>query len=357
MEAYWCWLCGLEGFYRPHIKALLQRFETPKGVYEATDQEIEGCPWLTAKQKQSLKKGKRDENFWHGLEKRGIQFISARHPNYPKRLLEIWDYPYGLFYRGRLPENEKQAIAIVGARSCSDYGRRYAREIAKSLASCGVQIISGMALGIDCSSQSAALEAGGESFAVLGCGVDVCYPRNNRELYRKLELQGGILSEYPPGTQPLARHFPIRNRIISGLAQTVLVIEARERSGSLITADCALEQGRDVMAVPGRITDPVSAGCNRLIAQGAGIILSVEYLLELLCISPCGVKNTKINQIPLETKEKLVYSCVDLQPVSLEEIIMKTHLSPQEAMGILTTMLLKGYVQEPMKNHYIKSSP
>lgn len=355
METYWCWLCGQKGIYRSHLQGLLQYFQTPRDIYEATDAELDRCGFLTPKQRQSLKNAKRDDNFWYALEAQGIQFISAGHPDFPQSLLDIPDCPYGLFYKGRLPQMGRQTAAMVGARGCSYYGRKMAEEIAAALVDLGVQIVSGMALGIDCHSQSAALSAGGDSFAVLGCGVDICYPSRNRELYRKLEEQGGILSEYPPGTQPLAHHFPVRNRLISGLSQVVLVIEAREKSGSLITADCALEQGKDVMAVPGRIGDPLSSGCNRLIAQGAGIILSVKDLLDLLEAPSGGIKNTKNNQIPLETKEKLVYSCLDLQPVSLEELILRTRLQAPEVMSILTSLLLKGYAQEPMKNYYAKS--
>lgn len=355
MEKYWCWLCSQKELYRPQIGGILQRFGNPKAAFEASDREIESCAFLTDTQRASLKREKR-EDCWYGLEKKGIKFISAEHPGYPKRLKEIPDYPYGLFFKGRLPLDQRPSVAIVGARKCSFYGKDMAEKLAAALARSGIQVISGMALGIDSYSQAEALEAGGESFAVLGCGVDICYPRRSEKLYRKLEEMGGILSEFPPGREPLPRHFPIRNRIISGLSETVLVIEARERSGSLITADLALEQGRDVLAVPGRLTDPVSAGCNRLIEQGAGIILSVEHLLTSLNGSVCPVKNKKNNEIPLETKEKLVYSMVDFQPVSLGEIIQNAKLPAQEAMQILAVLMLKGYVEEPMKNYYKKTN-
>lgn len=355
MEKYWRWLCSRKELYRPQIAGILKYFKNPKAVFEASDREIESCIFLTEVQKRCLKEGKR-EDCWYGQEQRGIRFISAEHPDYPKRLKEIPDYPYGLFYKGRLPLDIRPSVAVVGARKCSFYGRDMAGKIAAALAHNGIQVISGMALGIDSYSQSQALEAGGESFAVLGCGVDICYPAGNERLYRQLEEMGGILSEFPPGRKPLPHHFPIRNRIISGLSETVLVIEARERSGSLITADLALEQGRDVMAVPGRLTDPVSAGCNRLIEQGAGIIWSVEQLMMSLNGSVPPAKNKKNNQIPLETKEKLVYSCVDFQPVSLGGIIQNTNLPAQEVMQILAALMLKGYVEEPMKNYYKKTN-
>lgn len=356
METYWCWLCSRKELYRPHLKKLLTYFETPKAVFEAPDRELDKCTFLGTAQRECLKEGKREDNIWHETEKAGIRFISAEHEDYPGRLREIPDYPYGLFLKGRLPGREEYPVAMVGARRCSSYGKRMSEKMAEALASCGVSIISGMALGIDSFSQQAALDAGGSSYGVLGCGADVCYPQRNRKLYERLIEQGGIISEFPPGREPLAHHFPIRNRIISGMAESVLVIEARERSGSLITADLALDQGREILAVPGRIGDTLSGGCNRLIGQGAGIILSVDHLLEILSLSAGNRKNTKNYKIPLETKENLVYSCVDFQPVSLDGILQKTNLPVQEVMGILAVMVLKGYIEEPMKNYYIKTN-
>lgn len=201
---------------------------------------------------------------------------------YPERLTQIQRPPELLYGCGRLPTADRKAVAIVGARGCSGYGRRMAEWFGSRLAAEGVTIISGMAEGIDGISQRAALAAGGDSTAVLGCGVDICYPAANRDLYRQLAGSGCLISEYAPGSRPEAWHFPQRNRIISGLADLVLVLEAREKSGSLITAEYALEQGKDVFALPGRVGDPLSAGCNRLIREGAGSALSPEDILFAL---------------------------------------------------------------------------
>lgn len=204
-------------------------------------------------------------------------------PGYPERLKNISGAPEELYVLGRLPEEDRLSVAVIGARDCSEYGKYVAREIGAVLGSNNISVVSGMARGIDGISQEAALNAGGNSFAVLGCGVDVCYPEANRQLYERLKISGGILSEYPPGSPALAWHFPPRNRIVSGLADVVAVIEARVKSGTLITVDMALEQGREVYAAPGRMTDRLSDGCNRLIKQGAGILLSPEeFLRELL---------------------------------------------------------------------------
>lgn len=202
---------------------------------------------------------------------------------YPKRLTDIAGAPRELYVLGRLPEEERLSVAVIGARECSEYGRCVARELGAVLGGNGITVVSGMARGIDGISQEAALDAGGSSFGVLGCGVDICYPKENRQLYERLQISGGVLSEYAPGTGACAFHFPPRNRIVSGLADVVVVVEARMKSGTLITVDMALEQGREVYVVPGRVTDRLSDGCNHLIRQGAGILLSPEeFLRELL---------------------------------------------------------------------------
>lgn len=211
-----------------------------------------------------------------------IRFITSFEEEYPERLRNIPDAPAGLYARGRLPVKKEIAVAVIGSRDCSDYGKYVAERLGTFLGQSGVTVVSGMARGIDGISQWAALEAGGTSIGVLGCGVDICYPAGNSTLFQRLLEQGTVFSEYPPGTPPRAMNFPARNRIVSGLADAVVVVEARNRSGTLITVDMALEQGREVFVVPGRVTDRLSDGCNRLIKQGAGILLSPEELLEEL---------------------------------------------------------------------------
>lgn len=211
-----------------------------------------------------------------------ISFVTPFDRIYPERLKGIPDAPAGLYVMGKLPAEPDIAVAVIGARDCSDYGRYVAEKLGTFLGERGVTVVSGMARGIDGISQWAALEAGGSSIGVLGCGVDICYPAKNRKLYDRLLEQGAVLSEYPPGTPPRPMNFPARNRIVSGLADGVVVVEARDKSGTLITVDMALEQGREVFVVPGRITDGLSTGCNKLIKQGAGILTSPEEMLEEL---------------------------------------------------------------------------
>ena len=290
------------------------------------------------------------------LEQQQVRFVTMLNHEYPERLQHISSPPYALFIKGTLPKEDRKSVAIVGARECTPYGEMMAREFAKALARQGVQIISGMARGVDSAGQSGALEVGGESFGVLGCGVDICYPREKIELYMHLQEQGGIISEFPLGTKPLPQYFPARNRIISGLADTILVMEAKEKSGSLITADTALEQGKDVYALPGPINSRLSMGCNRLIRQGAGILLSPEELLVELGICRINEKeNDGQIKLILETGEELVYSCLGLQPQNLDCLFNVTKIPIPELLDILMRLQLRGVVKEISKNYYVRA--
>lgn len=285
----------------------------------------------------------------------GISFVTLEDETYPEKLRQIPDAPYALYIKGRLPDENQKRIAIVGARMCSEYGRAVAVRLAKSLAARGICVVSGMARGIDTAGHTGALEADGITCAVLGCGVDICYPKSNEQLYHNILERGCILSEYPPGTQPLPTLFPQRNRIISGLSDAVVVVEAKARSGSLITADQALEQGRDVYAVPGRIYDTLSAGCNGLIRQGAGMISSIEDFVKELDVSEINeYRQEKLENLLLEKEESLVYSCVDLRPRNVEELLQKTKLSMPVLAQILAQLQQKGYITETFKNYYIR---
>ena len=275
--------------------------------------------------------------------------------SYPEQLRNIVDAPYSLYVKGKLPDFSKKRVAIVGARMCSDYGKTMAERIAEKLACCGAEVISGMARGIDAYGHIGALKAGGDTFAVLGCGVNVCYPRTNQKLYESILAQGGIISEYPPDTEPIAQLFPARNRIISAFSDVVVVVEAKERSGSLITADFALEQGKDIYAVPGRSTDALSQGCNNLIRQGAGILNSVEdFAKDLeLCMKVDAVQES-FNKLLLEKDESLVYACLSLRPKSMEDLLKKTGFPMPQLADILQRLIQKDFITESFKNYYIR---
>lgn len=350
----WIWMCSLPGFYRKDFKRLLQYFCSPEKIHAAEKKEIELLPFLDEKQKKSLSDWRNTgtKEIRNKMEKSGIKFISCVEKEYPQSLLQLTDYPYGLFYLGELPQQEERCVAVVGARMCTGYGKQMASQIAEILAEHQIAVVSGMANGIDGVAQSSCLSVGGKSYAVTGCGVDICYPYDHRSLYQELKKKGGILSEYPPGTKALPYHFPMRNRIISGLCESVIVVEAKKKSGSLITADLALEQGRDVLAIPGRMEDPLSEGCNHLIAQGAGIITSMENLKQHLGIEE-NRKKRKKNNNKLASSENMVYICLDFRPKSLTDIVENVKLPVQKVMSILTELQIKGLVEEVSQNYYI----
>lgn len=300
------------------------------------------------------------EKEYEKLRCRAISLVTKEEEGYPERLRTIPDAPWALYYAGRLPV-EGRSVAVIGARDCTEYGRHMAKEFGAYLAENGVQIISGMARGIDGISQEAALWKDGYSLGVLGCGVDVCYPECNRPLYEKLLEKGGICSEYPPGTAPRAMLFPPRNRIISGLADAVLVIEAREKSGTLITVDMALEQGRDVYALPGRTTDPLSLGCLRLIRQGAGLVCTPQQLLDELqggtkCMRLCEQQELVFLE---ESLEKL-YRLLDYEPQSASVLILRYQAAYQENISLpelldgLLRLCVLGYVVQTAGTYFTK---
>ena len=287
-----------------------------------------------------------------------IRQISSKSAEYPQKLNNYPKMPEILFAKGNLPDAKKPTAAIVGARACSPYGRIQAFRYAKILSSAGVQIISGMAYGIDAEAHKGALEGGTPTYAVLAGGVDICYPSGNRPLYdRILRENGGILSEQPPGMRARNYFFPARNRIISGLADLVLIVEAREKSGSLITAQWALDQGKIVYAVPGAVNEALSMGCHKLIYDGAGIAYSPEILLRELGLN-CEnkVKSPEKNDLGLASDLKLVYSCLDLRPKSTDFLIQKTGLPPRQVGSLLLELKLSGLIREIGRHYYIKET-
>lgn len=335
-QPFFYWLCGVEGIGDVTLRRLIDEVGVPEKIYYATKEELsmlEERRILGKKQLSNLKRARSNANVYSAydrLNEEKIRMIPFYHPEYPKKLLNIPDPPGVLFVKGRLPDPDKKSLAIIGARNCSGYGMRMAEEFAGFLGRNGIPIISGMARGVDGISQMASIKAGGASFGILGCGVDICYPEQNRGLYDELAQKGGVISPYMPGTKPQSSFFPPRNRIISGLSDAILVIEARDKSGTMITVDMALEQGREVYALPGRVGDPVSEGCNRLIAQGAGIALSPEALLaEIYGMSECenikcAEKNEELKDYKLPSHfseiERQIYEILDDYPKTLEEI-------------------------------------
>lgn len=329
-KAYIHWLYQAAGMGSRGFLRSLSSFGTPRELYRLTisgvlSEKVSERFQKKVAQMSEFTRGYDVAGAYGRMRERGIFLVTEGEPRFPRRLSRIPDKPYALYCAGKLPQEGKKAVALIGARDCTAYGRYMAQQYGAAFAKEGVQVISGMARGIDGIGQTAALEEGGYSLGVLGCGVDICYPRGNRELYEALLSGGGVCSEYPPGIEPRAVLFPPRNRIISGLCDAVLVVEAREKSGTLITVDMALEQGREVYAVPGRVTDPLSGGCNRLIRQGAGMASSPEeFLGELLeGFSENGGGCRKEAQCSLVFLEGLageLLSVLDFNPLPAQEL-------------------------------------
>ncbi len=284
-----------------------------------------------------------------------IYYLTALDKDFPEKLLDIPNPPRGIYFRGALPDPCLPTVAMIGSRSASPYGIAMANRFAEELSDAGVQIVSGMARGIDGVSQRAAERRGHPTFGVLGSGVDIVYPMENRDIYEGILVKGGLISEFPPGTPPRRENFPSRNRIISGLAELLLVVEARQHSGTSITVRAALEQGKDVYAVPGRLTDPFSAGCNQLIADGAGVAINPEIILEALGILKSGSKGErKLGSRYLAKREKKVYSVLDFYPKSLDELSKEAEITIPELLELLLKLELKGVASEIGKNYYNK---
>ncbi|NCB93655.1 MAG: DNA-protecting protein DprA [Clostridia bacterium] len=298
------------------------------------------------------------ENVNEKKENDNIKVYDKNKEGFPKRMTYLTGMPHKLYVIGELPEDNVPSVAIVGARECSFYGKNTAYEYARFLSQAGVRIISGLARGIDAAAHAGALAGGGKTYAVLGCGADICYPISSKKIYEQIKKQGGIISEFDPGAEPLAYHFPMRNRVISALADAVLVVEAKEKSGSLITADQALEQGRTVFAVPGRAGDALSVGCNRLIYQGAIPVWEPKIILEEMKwdkekAEKPGVDEEK-KSLGLASEDDLVYSCLDLNPKTLIQIQEETGLSSGKLLTSLIHLQTIGAAREVWKNNYIR---
>ncbi len=355
---YEYWFAGVKPLSDTKKKKLRKIFGSGKEIFYTEEKKLENTGILTKQDMETLKRAKKEKNLeesWHNMEKQKLRFVPCFAREYPEKLKEIHDFPYALYVKGSLPRPDERVAAIVGARRCTAYGEAMALEYGEKLAGAGVAVISGMARGIDGAGHRGALNAGGHTYAVLGCGTDICYPRENIGLYMDIQKKGGVFSEQRPGEPPLPFYFPQRNRIISGLADIILVMEAKEKSGSLITADLGLEQGKDIYALPGPVTSPSSQGCHRLIGQGAGILLSPEDLLKELDIHAAQMcLNDNKEKKVLETLENMVYSCLDLFPKGVEELAACTSIRPRELLQVLTTLEIEGLIKEVSKNYYIK---
>lgn len=350
-------------------RKLINHFGEEKKVYKAPMTKLSSTGFITLTDVKNLQdfKSSFSEDIIEAQKKNGIKLITEDDTDYPESLKNIFNRPYGIFCKGNMT-NITNPIAIVGSRNPSAYGRCAAEDISLALAENGATIISGMARGIDTAGHFGSLRKKTKTIAVLGSGVDVCYPKENQRVYEEIQKIGAVISEFPPGTSPLPINFPMRNRIISGLSKAVIVIEAKERSGSLITADFALEQGRDVFALPGRINDPLSLGCNQLIYQGAGIITSVEDLIRTL--KETGILDNKNNEDDnsnsknepsgknkkRKTPEEIVLKHIDYTPVGVDDLILNCKIPISELLNALWSLTESGIIKEEKKNVYVKNT-
>lgn len=374
MEAlfYWHWFHSLKGITQKEKEGLLALCPAVREWFEhntewGPKQVEEGRVFSKEQEKRweeirmilndrELKETAR--NTYEHLIKQGIRMTARGENDFPERLKQVYLSPFVLYYIGELPKEDKPSIAIIGARNCSAYGEEIAKQFGKCLSEAGLQVISGMARGIDAYAQRSAVKERGKSFAVLGSGVDICYPSEHKELYVQLCNHGGVISEEVPGTKPLSYHFPRRNRIIAGLSDALFVVEAKEKSGSLITVSYALEQGKEIYAVPGRVHDHLADGTNRLIQEGAYLVREPEDILQNFSKGNFEilVKSKKNPKLLLETKEKIVYACLSLHPKHIEQISEETGMELSELASVLFGMEMKHEIRQTMKNYYMIQS-
>lgn len=281
------------------------------------------------------------------IDRLGVSILTMDDPAYPRQLAEVFNAPPILYVKGEITLADEQSVGVVGTRSPSVYGKEVAARVVPKLVQSGLTIVSGLARGIDTIAHCAALDAGGRTIAVLGCGIDVIYPPENRHLYARIAGQGAVVTEYPLGTKPDAYNFPARNRILSGLALGTIVVEAQLGSGALITADYALEQNREVFAFPGRATDRGSAGCNRLIREGrAKLVTATEDILEELDLT-AAVQQLAIKAvIPANDEESRLLTLLSHDPVHIDVLVRESLLGTATVAGTLMMLELKGVVRQ-----------
>lgn len=356
-KAYWIALNKVPGIGPARLAALLQICGSVEEIWKASIQSLQAAG-LDRRSLENLLEARRAIDPSKELEqinRSGINVLTWEDSDYPPNLRQMDASPPVLYVRGDVRETDEWAVAIVGTRRASPYGREVAHTLATELASAGVTVVSGLALGIDAVAHQAALEAGGRTIAVLGSGVDQLYPAQNRALAMRITRQGAVVSEYAIGVRPEARNFPPRNRIVSGLSKGIIVVEAGRRSGALITADFAAEQGRDVFAVPGSILHPGSAGCNYLIQQGAFPLLSVDDVLEQLNLTQLAARREARTTVSPDPQEAELLNHLTTSPQHIDEIVRQVELSSSQVSGLLTLMELKGLVRQVSTLSYVRT--
>jgi DNA processing protein len=342
--------------------SLVKHFGSPDAVLSASEKELSEFPEIGTVIASNIK-GKVDwelaEKQLELIEKNQVQLLTFKEEFYPENLKSIYDPPPFLFIRGNIKKEDKNAIAVVGCRMASPYGKQITEKIGRELAKRGITIVSGLARGIDSISHLSALKENGRTIAVFGSGLDVIYPPENKKLVERIVQNGAIISEFLLGTKPEAPNFPRRNRLISGLSLGVVIVEAGAKSGALLTAQSALEQNREVFAIPGNIGAKNSEGTNRLIKQGAKLVTSVEDILEELNLIT-SVQQKEKNQIEkdlsqLSEMEKNIYNLIMNEPYHIDKIAQETSMTTSCALSTLLSLELKGFIKQLSGKMFVRT--
>lgn len=354
-KPFWIGFNLVKGIGAARVRSLLAAFGDLETAWNASPQALRSAG-LGPKLVEGLLKIRAEvslEKVCERIEDLGIQALTWEDEGYPSRLKEIDQPPPVLYVRGKLLPEDEWAVAVVGTRRITAYGRQVAEEICGALARQGVTVVSGLARGVDAVAHSTALRCGGRTLAVLGNGVDHIYPPEHRQLGERIIAQGALVSDYAPGTPPDGANFPPRNRIISGLSQAVVVVEAGERSGALITAEFAVDQGRDVFAVPGNISAPQSRGTNKLIQQGARPLLDIGEVLDLLNLTMVNEHRAVRKAVPSDATEAKLLSLLDSEPRHVDEIRDLAGLPIEQVSATLALMELKGMIRQVGGMQYV----
>lgn len=355
MEQYWIWLSAVDGIGPKRFYQLLSTFGDARDVWEnINDSRLK---FLGAKTLENLRAARSERFFYElfaKLQNAGVRAVTRLSDDYPRRLTRITDPPPTLYTRGDADLNPRRAFAIVGSRRCTRDGERTAREFSEALTREDVSVISGLAFGIDTAAHTGAVNAGGPTIAVLGSGADVIYPQENEHLASAILYNGGaIVSEYLPGTPPLAGNFPARNRIISGMSDGLLIVEGNKRSGAMITVNCALDEGKEIFAVPGSIYSPLSATPNQLIVDGAKPAISPWDILEYFRWGARPeAKSTAVRTADLSDDELKVVAPLREQSLTMTELTALTGFSSQKLNSLLTMLELRGIINKQPGGEY-----
>lgn len=364
MQRYWLWLCSVEGLGLKRMYQLLDMYEDVTEIFAlAQRRDIRAFTGLGARVVENLFNTAQEgyiDALMEKLARQGVGILTRLSPDYPPLLAEIYAPPALLYVKGPMPLNPPLPIAIVGTRAPTRYGLETARSIGRQLADAGVTVVSGLARGIDGAAHEGALdgECAMPTIAVMGCGVDVPYPAGNRYIYDAIAERGAVISEYAPGVPPSPGHFPARNRIISGLSRGVVVVESGERSGTLFTVNYALEQGRDVFAVPGRISDETSRGTNRLIKEGAKLITSTQDVLEEYGLVQKRQGTTTFDISAYDYPERSILSLLQTGEKAFDELADALDISASALNSTLTSLEFRGIIKQlPGRLFFISAKP